>query len=112
MLIENNGDELLSQKRAAMVITPIQLFVALASPPFNFISQEEAVLAATTGAIPSLVEAAITSLPPADEMIARIKWARMSVVLRLDPMVMLLASATGTTEEEIDTFFEFAGNLS
>ena len=41
--------------------------------------------AATTGAMPTAVAAAVASLPAGDQVAARITWASMSVAQRLDP---------------------------
>lgn len=102
----------LAARRAAMTITPRQLFIALAAPPFSFITSEEAVAAATTGVMPAAVDAAVSSLPSAQETAARITWARMQEVRRTDPMVELLAATQpGTTEEMLDAFFTFAAEL-
>lgn len=98
--------------RAAMWITPRQLFIALASPPWNFISTAEAVAAAATGAMPANVEAAIASLDQHSQLAARVTWARMQEVRRTDPLVTLLAGTQpGLTDEILDQFFAFARNL-
>lgn len=98
--------------RAAISITPRQLFIALASPPWNFITAEEAVAAAATGALPANVETAIASLDPASELAARVTWARMQEVRRTDPLVALLATTQpNLTDELLDQFFAFASTL-
>lgn len=98
--------------RAVMSITPRQLFIALASPPWNFITAEEAVSAAATGALPANVETAIAALDPASEMAARVTWARMQEVRRTDPLVALMAATQpGLTDDTLDDFFAFARNL-
>lgn len=101
----------LAAARAAMAITPRQLFIALASPPWSFITAEEAVAAATVGAMPAAVEAAIAGASPGEQMAARVTWARMQTVERLDPLVAALATIEGATAEEIDAFFAFAAAI-
>lgn len=94
----------LAAKRARMSLTPRQLFIGMAAA--GFVTQEEAVDAARTGAIPALVEAAVASLPPLEQTAARVTWARMTQVVRNDPLVALMGSAAGQTPEQIDAFFE------
>ena len=98
--------------REAMVISPRQLFIALASPPFEFIGAEEAVAAAVSGAMPASVEAVVAALPAEQEMAARITWARMQEVRRTDPLVALLAATQpDATDDVLDAFFTFAAGL-
>lgn len=97
--------------RAAMIVTRRQLLIALASPPWSFISAEEAIAAATIGAMPAAVEAAIADLPAAEAMAARVTWATMTQVERLDPLVDLLAATQGASPEAIDAFFMAAASI-
>ena len=94
----------LVERRAAMQLTPRQLFIGLATA--GFISEAEAIAAAAGGAMPAAVEAAIAPLPPEAQLAARITWARMTLVNRTDPLVALLAASQGLGEAELDAFFE------
>jgi hypothetical protein len=69
------GPARLEARRAAMQLTARQLFIGLATA--GFITEEEAVEAARTGALPAAVEAAIAGLPAEAQLAARITWARM-----------------------------------
>ena len=89
--------------RARMSLSRRQLLIGLASR--GWITSEEAVAAATTGAMPTAVAAAVASLPAGDQVAARITWASMSVAQRLDPLVELLAIGQGVTPDEVDAFF-------
>lgn len=91
-------------KRAALELTARQLFIGMHLS--GFISAEEAIAAATVGAMPAAVEAIVAALPEADQVVARITWARMTRVRRADPLVDLLAAAAGQSGDAIDTFFE------
>ena len=87
----------------SMQITPRQLFIGLARA--GLITGAEAVAAATQGAMPATVDAAVSTLPAEAQVEARITWARMSVVMRSDPLVDLLAAAQGLTSAQVDAFF-------
>lgn len=97
--------------RATMTVTPRQLFIALASPPWSFITPAEAVAAAMTGEMPAAIETAMAGLSPVEQMAARVTFARMQTVERLDPLVILLAAVAGASAEDMDQFFSFAGSL-
>jgi len=71
-----------------MQLTARQLFIGVAAA--GFITEEEAIEAACTGALPAAVEAAIATLPGDEQTAARITWARMTLVSRTDPLVALL----------------------
>lgn len=97
--------------RRGMEITPRQLFIALASPPWSYITADEAVAAAMTGTMPAAVEAAIAGFDAAAQLAARVTWARMQVVLRLDPLVAALGASQGASDAELDDFFAYAATL-
>jgi hypothetical protein len=96
--------ERLAARRAAMQMTPRQLFIGLATA--GFITQAEAIAAAAGGSMPAAVEAAIAPMPPEAQFAARITWARMTLVNRTDPLVALLAAHQGLGVAELDAFFE------
>ena len=83
----------LAARRAEMRLTARQLFIGLERA--GFITEEEAIEAARTGALPAAVEAAIAMLPAEEQTAARITWARMTLVERTNPMVALLGAAAG-----------------
>lgn len=93
----------LARQRADMRLSRRQLLIGLAA--MGWVTEAEAVAAATTGATPAAVEAAIAGLAPADQVAARITWAAMSEAQRLDPLVALLATAQGVDDAEVDAFF-------
>lgn len=73
----------------------------------GYITAQEAVDAAATGAIPAAVQAIFDNLPTQDERDdAAITWASMSVCERMNPLVIALGAANGLTAEQLDTFFE------
>lgn len=90
-------------------ITPSQLFLQLAAS--GFITGAEALAAATTGTVPATVDALFTALPDDEELAARVRWARMTVCLRSDPLVAALAASNSLTEEQVDDFFRAASAL-
>lgn len=97
--------------RRSMEISPRQLFIALASEPWSYITPEEAIAAATAGTMPAAVEAAMAGFDAAAQLAARVTWARMQVVLRLDPLVTALGASQGASDAELDDFFAFASGL-
>lgn len=98
--------------RESMVISPRQLFIALASPPWNLITPAEATAAAVSGVMPEAVDSVVASLPELQQMQARVTWARMQEVRRSDPLVTLIASTRpDMAPETIDEFFAFAAAL-
>ncbi len=108
-MIVVSGAAKLAARRAEMRLSPRQLFIGMARA--GFISPDEAVAAACSGALPAAVEQALASLSIEDQMAARITWARMSVIERIDPLVDLLATATGRSPTEVDAFFEACSQL-
>lgn len=93
----------LAAARAKMRMSRRQLLIGLRER--GWISEAEAIAAATTGAMPAAVEAAIGALDADARVRARITWAAMSEAQRIDPLVGLLAAVQGVTDAEIDTFF-------
>lgn len=103
------GEAKRAARRAEMRLTPRQLFIGLTRS--GFISPEEAVAAACSGEIPSAIEAVIATLPEESQTAARITWARMTVIERADPLVDLLAAASGQSPDDIDAFFEASSQI-
>ena len=84
-------------------ISPRQLLIGLAAK--GWITPEEALAAATAGTPPAVIEGVFTSLPAEQQLAARITWARMTTVLRTDPLVPLLAATKGQSNADVDEFF-------
>lgn len=95
--------------RVGMSISPRQLFIALAAR--GLITETEAVAAATVGAMPAAIEAAIAGLEPIERMAARVTWARMQTVQRLDPLVGTVGASQGLSPAQIDDIFAFAATI-
>lgn len=84
-------------------ISPRQMILGLLAQ--GYITGPEALAAATSGTIPPAVETVVSALPPDAQIAARVTWARMTVVLRDDPLVGLLAASQGLADAEVDAFF-------
>lgn len=84
-------------------ITRRQLLLALVAA--GLITGEEALAAATTGAVPAAIDAVFAALPEADALAARITWATMSVVERAHPLIAALIAAEVATPEQVDALF-------
>lgn len=90
-------------------ITRRQLLLALAGA--GMISGEEALAAATTGAVPARIDKVFGALSDTDALAARITWATMSVVERGHPLIGALIAAEVTTAAEVDALFTSAATL-
>jgi hypothetical protein len=86
-----------------LTITPRQLLIGLQRA--GMITDEEALAAAATGAVPASIETLFAALSEQDALEARITWARMTVVERGHPLVDEMLVAAGKTAEEADEFF-------
>lgn len=86
-----------------------QLLLALVAA--ELISGEEALAAATTGAVPAVIDAVFGALPEADALAARITWATMSVVERSHPLIASVGAALGLSEHDIDAAWSAAAGL-
>lgn len=89
-------------------ISPTQLFLAAAAA--GIITQAEAE-AAASGAMPDLFADAVAGLPSAEAFAARVRFARMQVVERANPLIAILQAETGMTSEQVDDFFRAAKTL-
>ncbi|BAQ16094.1 hypothetical protein [Methyloceanibacter caenitepidi] len=100
-------------KRAATVpvsITPRQMLLGLMGN--GMITEQEALDAAKTGAVPASVQQIFDALPTSAERVAaEITWAKMSVVERDHPLVLALLLAAEKTEAEGDAFFVACSKL-
>jgi hypothetical protein len=84
-------------------ITRRQLLLALTAA--GLITGEEALAAATTGAVPAQIDAVFADLPEAEALAARITWATMSVAERAHPLILAMINAGLATPAEVDALF-------
>ncbi len=86
-----------------------QLLIALAAA--GFISAEEALAAAQTGAVPAATARIFDRLPAEQALAARITWATMTEVYRGDPLIGALVAAGVATSEQVDAVFRVAAGV-
>lgn len=84
-------------------ITRRQIMTGLAMA--EWITEQEALDAMTTGARPAAVDMVINALPEQERFHAQMKWAGFQQAYRDDPLVLALAAAEGKTPQEVDDFF-------
>lgn len=84
-------------------ITRRQMLLAMAGA--GLITGEEALAAATTGAVPAAIDAVFAELPADQALAARITWATMSVAERHHPLIQALIQAELATPEQVDAIF-------
>lgn len=90
-------------------ITRRQLLLGLAGA--GLITPEEALAAATSGAVPAAIDAVFAQLPPAEALGARITWATMSVAERDHPLIGAVAAEIDLDEAALDALFLAAAQL-
>lgn len=86
-----------------------QLLIALAAA--GFISAEEALAAAQTGAVPAAIAGIFDLLPAEQALAARITWATMTEVYREDPLITAIVAAGVATSEQVDELFRVAAEM-
>ena len=91
------------------VISRRQLLIALAAA--GFISAEEALAAAQTGAVPAAIAGIFDLLPVEQALAARITWATMTEVYREDPLIGAIVAAGVATAEQVDALFRAAARV-
>lgn len=84
-------------------ITRRQMLLALHAA--DLITAEEALAAATGGAVPATIDAVFGQLPEDRTLEARITWATMSIAERAHPLIAMLIAAGLATSEEVDAIF-------
>lgn len=94
---------------SSIILTARQFFIALAGS--GYVTQQEAILAAQTGAVPANIASVFASLPPEQALAAQITWAKMTTVSRNEPLITAVAAAMSLTEAEVDAFFIGASTL-
>jgi hypothetical protein len=77
----------------------------------GYITADEAVAAAATGAIPAFISGYFASLSAADRAVATVTWASMSECVRSDPMLASLATANNLSSTQLDALFAKASTL-
>ncbi len=93
-----------SRTAVPRTITSRQLLLGLMAN--DFITEQEALDAARTGAVPASIQRAFDALPTSAERVAAaITWAKMGVVERSHPLVASLAAANKMTDAQVDAFF-------
>jgi hypothetical protein len=91
------------------VISRRQLLIALVAA--GLITEAEALAAAKTGEVPAAIDAFFATLPPAQQIAARITWATMTQVERHHPLVQGVIDANLATAEQVDALFRTAATL-
>lgn len=90
-------------------ITRRQLLLVLYQ--LGFITGEEALAAAATGAEPALISNYIATMPEEAQLSAKITWAAMSVCERNHPMLLALTEANNISAGQLDALFLAASYL-
>lgn len=90
-------------------ITALQFILQAATD--GIITQSEALSAAQTGAVPTLIQAVFDTLSSEQSFAAKVRWARMTEVPRTDPLVAAVGAALNMTTQEMDDFFIAAASL-
>lgn len=90
-------------------ITTRQFLIAAANA--SFITADEALAAATGGAIPANILGIFDALPSDKKLAAKITWAKMTKVERGDDLVMAAATVLGLTSTQMDNFFIQAASI-
>jgi hypothetical protein len=86
-----------------------QLLIALAAA--GFISAEEALAAAQTGAVPAAIAGIFDLLPAEQALAARITWATMTEVYREDPLINAIVAAGVASAAQVDELFRVAAGV-
>jgi predicted esterase len=92
-----------------LAVSRRQLILALHGA--GLITDEEALAAAQTGEVPSVIDAAFAKLPPKEALHARVTWASMTEVRRDHPLVEAVIDAGLATAEQVDELFREAASL-
>lgn len=60
---------------------------------------------ATSTAIPAEFAGVIEMMPPEAQSEARIRWAHLTMVPRMHPLILAIQSSLGWTDEQVDALF-------
>jgi hypothetical protein len=77
----------------------------------GWITTSEAVAAATSGAVPTLLGNVLAGMSTEEADEARITWAAMGQAERTNPLLIAAAQVAGATVEDLDDFFRAAAVL-
>lgn len=88
---------------STLTLTARQFFIMLANS--GYVTPQEAVEAAQTGAVPANIAAVFATLPSEQALAAQITWAKMTTVARNEPLITVVGASLSLTSEEIDQFF-------
>ena len=91
-----------AELRAGMSLSFAQLLIGLVTEGWITEAEGDGWLA---GTLPAPVLALIATLPAGQQFAAKARAIRPSQVVRLDPLVGLLAAAQGKSDSDMDTFF-------
>lgn len=93
------------------LISDRQFFQALASPPYEIITQQEALAAVKTGEIPGAMMAMVEALPQAAQFSATMLISGATTFYRNHSLTGTFGAAFGWTDAQIDAFFIAAAAL-
>lgn len=86
-------------------ISDRQFFQTLAEPPFELITQAEALAAVKTGTVPAALIALMAGLPPEAQFSTEMLLSGAIEFRRHHPLVEAFGTAFGWTSEQIDAFW-------
>ena len=93
------------------LISDRQFFQALAEPPYEIITKEEALAAVKTGEIPAAMAAIISQLPDAAQFGATMLVSGATTFRRDHSLTGVVGTAFGWSDAQIDAFFIAADAL-
>ncbi|MBR0643976.1 hypothetical protein [Plastoroseomonas hellenica] len=80
-------------------------------PDLGLATRDEAIAAARTGAVPEPIDALFEGLTQEGAFAARVRFARMTQLHRLDQLTQLIAAAKGWSDADVDALFERASMM-
>lgn len=101
--IKARKEAIAEAERASLQLTFAQLMIGLVSE--GWLSVEDGRNWRDRVALPAPVVSMISNLPPEQQFIAETRAFAPSVILRMDPLVIMLGASQNKTPEEIDNFF-------
>jgi hypothetical protein len=98
-----------TKSKVPQTVSRRQMLLGLALA--GYITSDEAVAAASTGAVPAAVQSFFSTLPAEQQPAAKITWAAMSECQRDNALVTGLAAAHNLTPAQTDDLFRSWANL-
>ena len=89
-------------------ISDRQFFQALAETPFAIITEEEALAAVSTGAVPEIMRAVVEGLPIEKRFGVRMILSGATTFERTNPLVEIFGASQNMDAAAIDAFWRFA----